>query len=318
MGRLRERHSNSCVFRAFQLLFGIGLAAATAGCNAGIHSSAQRALAPRPTKTSVEGGSLVEATPPLLRARDVRVTAWLEELAKQATEDDLHPPDPSDDLWAYAHATTPDFCRRITEYDEPFESCRLYPAALGTAGVLAVVHDCGAHLCDVKYWVFARDELTWVSEKTYGGLDLEVSPDHSLLLIGQLVPTSDLPDGEMPPIGPSGPMWTYELVTEFIDIATRRSVFDIPCGSMVLSPGGRYYVCRDTAGHVLRIPATSPQNTAPERVVTIELPEDETIKLGGSFQDYPGAVRFPTEATLEYDLFLSSGDMITRTASWSE
>ena len=273
---------------------------------------------PQSEITAGDSPEEVSQQPPPLHSLDRRVAAWLVELAKEAAENDLESPNSSGDLWDSAHTTTPEFCRRITGYEQSFESCRLYPAALGTAGVLAIVESCGAHLCDVKYWVFARDDLTWVSEKTYGGLDLEVSPDHELLLIGRLMPTDDLPDGQLPPMGPSGPMWTYELTTEFVDLESRNRVLDVPCGSMVISPERRYYVCRDVAGHVLRMPIDLEKGDKPKRVVTAELPEGDTIKLGGSFNDYPGPVRFPTNTTLEYDLFLNSGDTLTRTVPWSE
>lgn len=287
-------------------------------CGTRARSPTGSASEAQPKTELAASASAEEVSPPPLRARDRRVTAWLLELAKEAAESEPESPASSVDLWDHVHGATPEFCRRITGYEQPFESCGLYPAALGTAGVLAIVESCGAHLCDVKYWVFARDDLTWVSEKTYGGLDLEVSPDHELLLIGRLMPTDDLPDGQLPPIGPDGPMWTYELGTEFIDLQSRNRVLDVPCGSMVISPERRYYVCRDVAGNVLRMPIDLEKGDKPKRVVTAELPEGDTIKLGGSFDDYPGPVRFSTDGTLEYDLFLNSGDTLTRTVPWSE
>lgn len=246
---------------------------------------------------------------PAAHAVDQRVSAWLRELAASRASDDAET-----DPWKSGDAIPVDLCRRITGYQKPFESCSLRLLANGTAGAVAVVDSCGEHLCDVRYWVFAGDDRRWTSEVHYGGLELEVSPDHRWLFVGQLRETGPEPV-EM---GPRGPLWNYEFSTEQVDLSRQVTVATLPCGSLVLSPKGRYYVCRDLAGNVLRVPSAEPRAAGLEPFVRVTLEPGQEIQIGGSFNDYPAAVSFPSPTELEYTLYLGSTDVVTRRVPWLE
>lgn len=268
--------------------------------------------------TGAAGGSVAKVHP-----LDSRVASWLEELSLLADPDaellDHHDP-PAPDLkkypWAATARVTPEFCRKVTQWEQPFESCALTPLAGGTAAQIAIVQECGQHSCDVKYWVFAQHKATWVSQLEYGGLELEVSPDHRWLMIGRLVRSS--PDGKVPELGPLGPMWNHHLQTDFMDLSTGKVVFDLPCSSMVLSPKRKYYVCRDLRGNVLRTPVEQPSETTLEIVVDAIPDESQAIKIGGPFNDYPAPVTFPSETELEYQLYLIGEEVLNRRAPWTE
>lgn len=262
-------------------------------------------------------------TPLAPHALDVRVASWLTELA-QLPDPDAEGPDPEEpaapDLkqypWAAAARVTPEFCRKVTQWQGSLESCRMEPLAGGSAALLAVVESCGQHSCDVKYWVFAQDRAVWISDTEYGGLELEVSPDHRWLMIGKLVASS--PNGEVPELGPLGPMWDYSMETQFIELSTGKASLSLPCSALVLSPRQKYYVCRDAVGNVLRTPVAQPEPRTLELFIRANLNQDQLVKLGGPFNDYPSRVTFPSDTTLEYELYLVSEEVLTRQAPWTE
>jgi hypothetical protein len=196
-------------------------------------------------------------------------------------------------------------CRQLTGFAKSgFEHCDLSLLANGTAPCVAVVYDCGAHLCSVDYFIWYGKEQAPYTPALAQSSGFEVSPDHRYLIRSDIFHEQDVP------FNPSGG------ATFRFDRRSGKSERIADCFSTRLSPNARWYVCRDLGGNVLRFPV---QGGKLQTVVTAKLPDGERLKLGGAFDDYPTPVRFPSATELEYDLYLlESENVVTLRAEWRE
>ncbi len=193
-------------------------------------------------------------------------------------------------------------CRAMTGFAEPgFDRCTFTLLANGTAVSVDVSYDCGEHSCSVESFVWYGDDPA--PYRVSDPMPLEGTPDHRYLLVSELVST------DVPYAISGGRTLRVDRKT-----GAREPFFD--CFSAVLSPKGRYYVCRDIEANVLRV---SVKGGKPVLAVRAQLPADERVQLGGPFGDYPARVRFLSDNELEYEVFQeNSGDVVEYRASWDE
>lgn len=197
-------------------------------------------------------------------------------------------------------------CRVWTGFEgAAIERCELALLANGTAPCVSVIYDCGAHLCETETYLWFGDNSA-PRRVQGGGVDtLELSPDHRYLIRSELV-HSDEPNTS--PL-PEGARTLQE------DLSTGETKTIASCLSTVLSPGNRYYVCRDLAGNVLRFPISGGPL---ELVAEARVPENERLKLGGSFSDYPQPVEFSGDGRMKFSLYLQSETVLEREVPWRE
>jgi hypothetical protein len=194
-------------------------------------------------------------------------------------------------------------CLRLTGLSvKNFDRCTLELLANGTAPAVGVTYECGGDSCSAEVFVWYGDEAA--PYVVHGGFTpLEVSPDHRYLLLGELLHEDEsfVPNG---------------VRTVRFDRKARKAEPFLDCLSARLSPGGRWYLCRDLSANVFKVPVSGGKL---QMIVHAELPKGETIKVGGPFEDYPEAVTFPNDHELEYELFLNgSGEVLKRRAPWRE
>jgi hypothetical protein len=258
---------------------------------------AQRAAAPGPASTEESRAPVVLAAPH--PAIDGIFAPYLTpgvgaERGRAEDEDDDDPQPP---------AMTEEECRKLTGFDgSEIARCDVVLLASHTAPCVIVVHDCGAHLCDTDYYVWHGGANEPYHYRDGGSATVEVSPDHRHLIVSGLVygePTAPPEAGQ----------------TERIDFASGRREPFASCLSTVLSPRGRYYLCRDLAGRVLSFPVAGGALTV---VVAKEVPPDDPIKIGGAFADYPAPVEFKDASTFTYTLYLQSERVVTHDATFTE
>ncbi len=279
-------------FRTAQLLF---VASMGVGCAGAEHEPARTAVDARPAP-----GPDASAAQRTVRGADRAPHAMLELIeAELGTNDD-----------GTRSSTLPEeACRRFTAYAaEELESCSLDTLANGTAPLIAVVHDCGDHACDVEWFVWYGDQEDPYHLSSYGPTALEVSPDHRYLLIGAFdyAEQKDEEEAAGPPLATGFTTWRFDRKTGQKDRVA-------PCISAKLSPDARYYACRDFQGNVLRFPA----DFGPaELIAKAAIPAGDAILLDGPFVDFPDAVEFIEPGTISYDVELRSGQSIPATAPW--
>jgi hypothetical protein len=279
-------------FRAARLLF---VAWICGGC-AGTEQQPARTAEPRPAASS--DASVTKQRP--VRGADRAPHAMLEAIqAELGTNDD----------GTRSSSLPEEACRRFTAYAAAeLESCSLDTLANGTAPLVAVVHDCGDHACDVEWFVWYGDQGEPYHLSSYGPTALEVSPDHRYLLIGAF-DYAEPKDEE----GTAGPPVATGFTTWRFDRKTGQKDSVAPCISAKLSPDGRYYACRDFQGNVLRFPADFGPT---ELIAKAAIPAGDAILLAGPFVDFPDAVEFIEPGTISYDVDLRSGQSIPATAPW--
>lgn len=186
-------------------------------------------------------------------------------------------------------------CKGYTGWDgDGFESCELELLAAGTIPALVIVSDCGDHLCSVDRYIWYNDAKAPYHRSDYGPISVEVSPDHEFLLVGSLQTRDGVVIGAQ---------------TRRIHFGTGNNSFFAPCISAVLSPDKNEYFCRNMNGDVLKAPLRGGVFTP---VVKAALPEGESTKIGGAFDDFPGPVRFVGDNIIEFDHYLSSEEVITQ------
>lgn len=181
------------------------------------------------------------------------------------------------------------------------EQCGYELLANGTALAITVAWDCGAHVCSTRSFVWYGSES---APYAVNADELEVTADHRYLLSTSFSRENDIP---FTPI--AGETWRF-------DRASGKSQKLLDCFSARLSPRARYYVCRDLAANVLRVPVAG---GAPELVARAVLPPNTTVKLGGPFDDYPSRVQFLDGDELEYEVFVNeTGEVSKHQAPWRE
>jgi hypothetical protein len=201
-------------------------------------------------------------------------------------------------------AALPEPCRKLTGSTRVIERCSLALLANGTAPSVSVIYDCGQHLCSYDTYVWYGPELAPQLIAGQLGQSLEVSPDHLALIVSRVSYQDDVP---FAPIGGE---------TRRVDRVSGATTALSPCFSTRLSPGGKWYVCRNVKGDVLRFPVAGGALT---RVAEARLPPGQQLKLGGPFDDYPATVEFPTPLELEYELYLlESEEVVRHRVPWHE
>jgi hypothetical protein len=105
-----------------------------------------------------------------------------------------------------------------------------------------------------------------------------------------------------------------KIVTLRVDFPMRTETEIAPCFSAKLSPGGRWFVCRDAKANVLRFPV---DGGATELVALSGVPESAVAWSPYAYV-YPAAVRFPSPDRLEFHVDRSDGERVTRTTPWKE
>lgn len=187
----------------------------------------------------------------------------------------------------------------------PIDRCELVLLANGTAPCVSVIYDCGAHLCEVEsfLWYGEHSEPRPIHGAALG--TLEVSPDHRYLIRSELVYSDEPATVPLPESG--------RTVQEELDTGQLKTLAS--CLSTVLSPGNRYYVCRDLAGNVLRFPVIGGPL---ELLVQAKIPETDRVKVGGPFSDYPQPVEFSADNRMKFTLYLQSETVLERELPWHE
>ena len=119
--------------------------------------------------------------------------------------------------------------------NKTLERCLIRQLGGQRVAVVTTVSDCEPEHCETTYWVLSgRSGL----RKSPIPLDhnLVLSPDQRVLYVGHTNPS------------PKG----YEASLNRIDLKTLAHTLVAPCAMPVLSPSGRWIVCRDAQGNVHR------------------------------------------------------------------
>ena len=188
-------------------------------------------------------------------------------------------------------------CSKVLNLElEDEAECGLATHAGGTAGEVAIIRNCGEHLCMVDYYFFVATRAQPYHFHAHVPTSFEVSPDHEYLLVSNHNPSTFYEQFGSPEYGGNDNIMTYR-----ISFRTGRAEPFLECMSPRLSPSQNFYACRSFDGDVMKVPV---QGGTPQMVVPVALEPHETIKMGGPFADYPEPVEFLPTGEIQYEIYV--------------
>jgi hypothetical protein len=169
-----------------------------------------------------------ESAPPAQSAADLEaVEAFLAEAAKRGDHDKE---------W-HAWRMPSKWCKQKVEFKGSVDDCYVRVTALGRAAVLFVKSEC-QEMCDVYTWFMTgADGFQKVRPLDFG--NMVILPDLRTGVSGNY--TFD-EDGD------------YTVWLNYLDLSTQKVKQGQECTEPGISPGGKWIVCRDIDGNVVRIP----------------------------------------------------------------
>jgi hypothetical protein len=190
-------------------------------------------------------------------------------------------------------------CREQTGYrGEAFEACSAELIAHGSVALVRIVTSCGPDGCETAGWLASHS----------GGMARMPGDAEGVV---EALPGLDVVVKDRVQRDAHGE-WSVSLVR--IDLRAGRATPFAPCMSPVLSPGARWFVCRDAKGGVLRVPVRGGHS---DSVATAE-PRDY-VDFAPAARVYPDPVAFSGERALTYERKTSrDAAPETVTVSWRE
>jgi len=204
-------------------------------------------------------------------------------------------------------ALSESWCRAHTGYApaEPFESCSVELLGAGAVLLLRIVTECGGDSCGVRGWVHTRQKPGFTAVPGDLGGNVAASPTGEFLVID-----TETPEG----VQADSPVRHEALVLERIDLPTFTRRPFAPCFSAVLSPRARFFVCRDRAGNVLRVPVAGGR---PERVARSGLLPRDVYWVPYSYI-YPDPVEFSAAERLVFTVVRPDGSVLRKEVPFRE
>jgi hypothetical protein len=226
----------------------------------------------------------------------------------QGSREAAEPPSESDE-W-------PQYCRGLVNYpdSEPFEQCTAQLLGNGSALVVRVVSSCGGDSCQVLAWVYTQALGRFLPIPGDVGGTIAADPNGQFLLLDEMtelaIPHPD--DLELrDPLGGKD-----EIVTMRLSLPGMQKAPFAACFSPVLSPAGRWFVCRNRSGDLLRVALNG---GAPEVVVESGVAPTE-LHWAPYAYGYPEAAEFPSATRVRFTLDIEADDDSPkqREAPWIE
>lgn len=211
-----------------------------------------------------------------------------------------------------------EWCREQSGFaaGRSFESCDLESLGDGAALLLTFVLECGGDSCSTEGYVaspllrgFAR-----VPHDIGGGAI--ASPRGDALFVSLTTPVVLPTPGEQPPDEPPRDPWGGDEALIFARIAlpSMEMTSVAPCFSPAFSPKGRWILCRDLAGNVLKVP---PRGGKPTLVASSGLKKGEVYFVWYAYI-WPDPVEFVSDDRLKFRVMPADGEPFEREVSWRE
>jgi hypothetical protein len=201
-------------------------------------------------------------------------------------------------------------CAELVGWKEPVEECKLEPAAGGKAALVHLVTGCGGDSCAVEVFVYrpGRPVLQLPGSiregsLTGGAMVLMPSLEHVVTdWVGVVREPGD---------------WRVELYR--VDLKTgKASPWVKGCFSPALSPGGKWVLCRNRRGDVLKVPLTG---GTPALVHRSGLSAEDVYWVPHGYM-YPDAVTFTSPGRMKVTTVVLGGpdgqEARTRELPWKE
>jgi hypothetical protein len=145
------------------------------------------------------------------------------------------------------------------------------------------------------------------------GGTVEADPTGAYLVFDSLTGGSDQSAAGAKPVADAFG-GTSEVILERLDLATfSRSAF-APCFSARLSPKGKYFVCRDAAGNVLKVALRGGQ---PLPVAESGVSASEVYTVWSRYF-WPAPVSFPSPDRMTFGVTLRDRAPLERDVRWTE
>lgn len=136
-------------------------------------------------------------------------------------------------------------CALAVGHAEPFERCSVTLVGSGNAVVVSVVTECGGDSCSLKSWLLREDSVAPILlGELSGGYEFAPSLNFYVVDYRDFANEEDRLKNY------------YQRAPKLLRIAlgAGKSAHFADCFSPALSPGGKWFVCRNRNGDVLRVP----------------------------------------------------------------
>lgn len=198
-------------------------------------------------------------------------------------------------------------CEELVGWAQPAERCEREEVAGGKASIVSITEACGGDSCSVQVFIHRPGQPAVrlpdaINEGSLTGGTLVVTPSLEHVITDWVGP------------GPRQGDWRVELYR--VELKTgKASPWVKGCFSPALSPGGRWVLCRNRRGDVLKVPLTG---GTPRLVHRSGLSEDRVYWVPYGYI-YPDAVSFLSPERMKVTTTLQGGEEEhTRELPWKE
>lgn len=190
-------------------------------------------------------------------------------------------------------------CRELTQYTAAeYERCDVEPLGRGVLTMITIVTSCGGDSCDARGWLFSASLGEPVELHEAGG-GVEAAPDGSFVVFDRIEVDAQN-------------QWSVRL--RRMDLASEEASPFANCFAPKLSPGGKYFVCRDRSANVLRVPT----HGGVVEMVAESGASAAAIEWLPYAYSYPSAVDFPTPGEVTFRIQYADGAIAQHSAEWGE
>jgi hypothetical protein len=205
--------------------------------------------------------------------------------------------------------------------ERPFESCDL--ASLdGAALLLTFVLECGGDSCSTEGYVASPVLRGFVRVPHDIGGGATASPQGDALFVSSTTPVvlplpyEQDPDDKTPAEPPPRDPWGGDeaLIFERIALPSMKREPVAPCFSPAFSPKGRWILCRDLAGNVLKV---APRGGKPTLVASSGLKKGEVYFVWYAYI-WPDPVEFLSDDRFTFRVVRADGESFEREVPWRE
>ena len=180
-------------------------------------------------------------------------------------------------------------CLALVGRTAPVESCTATPLAHGRALWIAVTTSCWEDACETDDLLIVGDRAPMPLPGDGGGV-VVVDPSLHFALHEQVAM-------ERP--------GQWEIYLARVDLETGEQARFADCMAPALSPGGRWFVCRDAGGDAYRIPVGGGTR---ERIFQLDLGDGDAVDWAPMRWGRPAPATFPTPSTIVLPTTVRTGD----------
>ncbi len=178
-----------------------------------------------------------------------------------------------------------EICAAAVNYQGNFERCSVNLVGNGDGAVVSVVTECGQDSCSVESRLIKKNGIPVELRSDLGG-GIAFNSSLTFYVMDEVMIDKDEDPSQIASRPPS-------LVK--VELSTGKRTFFADCFSPKLSPKGNWFVCRNCAGDLLRVPVTGGKAE-----LVAKNPTAARVPCQAYSFNYPSEVSFPDSKTVVF------------------